>query len=165
MRLITHRSAELTTCLKLFSSKPILRTNRWRKSFLFSHNVKKNIPKLHYTEKTECSVKCFALFHVPSHVHVIHSPSLALGRPSDKAPVHADGLTHELLAVQSLHGSLRFFIRFILHQCVALLETTKYKLIQNQNKSTSVINRSSRTDFSEMIPRVNPLTIQRWVMK
>lgn len=66
----------------------------------------------------------------------IHSPPLALRRPSDEAPVHADGLTHELLAVQSLHGSLSFFIRLVFHQGVALREKkTQHRHYDHNNNN------------------------------
>lgn len=49
-----------------------------------------------------------------------HSPPLALGWSSDKAPVHTDGLAHHVLAIQPFHGCLGLFVRLILHQRITL---------------------------------------------
>lgn len=47
-------------------------------------------------------------------------PSLSFRGPSHEAPIHADGLPHQLLAVQPLHGRLRLFIGFVLDQSISL---------------------------------------------
>lgn len=48
------------------------------------------------------------------------SPPLVLGGPSDKSPVNADRLAHQVLTVEPFHGCLGLFVCFILHQCVSL---------------------------------------------
>lgn len=47
-------------------------------------------------------------------------PSLSFWGPSHEAPIHADGLPHQLLAIQPLHGRLCLFIGFILDQSISL---------------------------------------------
>ena len=44
--------------------------------------------------------------------------ALALVRRADEGPVHADGLTQQVAAIQRLHGRLSLFVRLVLYQRV-----------------------------------------------
>lgn len=59
-------------------------------------------------------------------------PPLVLGGPSDEGPVHADGLTHQVLTVQTLHGCLGLFVGLVLHQSVTLTTRGRKTEVFNQ---------------------------------
>lgn len=60
------------------------------------------------------------LVSAPRWMKTPPSPSLVLGRPSDKTPVYTDRLAHHVLTVEPFHGCLSLFVRLILNQCITL---------------------------------------------
>lgn len=73
------------------------------------------------SEGPAMSFLCFA--HIP-FTKVVSAPStlppLALGWTPNKTPVHADRLSHQILAVESLHCSLGLLVCFILNESIPL---------------------------------------------
>ncbi len=57
--------------------------------------------------------------------HTPPSPPLVLRGPSDKSPVNADRLAHQVLTVEPFHGCLGLFVCLILHQCIPLGTVTR----------------------------------------
>lgn len=58
-----------------------------------------------------------------------NSPPLVLRGPSDKSPVNADRLAHQVLAIEPFHGSLGLFVRLILYQCIPLGTVIRTSLV------------------------------------
>lgn len=89
------------------------------------------------------------LVSAPRWMKTPSSPSLVLGRPSDKTPVYTDRLAHHVLTVEPFHGCLSLFVRLILNQCITLgtEDCVNYCIFMYTVKSnTSVIGRT-HSDF------------------